>query len=76
MPLAKLEQKKKSDSSKVVSEEALLANISGRISISKGRKILVTWEEQEQREYLIAHSARLIVSEGEQVLAGAALTSG
>ena len=75
MLLAKSEETKKKASSKTGTEEALLSNISGRVSIRR-RKITVSWEEQEQREYLIPHSARLIVSEGQEVLAGAALTSG
>ena len=57
--------------------EVMLASISGRVSLSKrSKKITIAWEEHEQREYLVAHSAHLIVQDGQEVHAGEPLTSG
>ncbi len=64
-------------SEKDASAEVMLASISGRVSLSKrSKKITIAWEEHEQREYLVPHSAHLIVQDGQEVHAGEPLTSG
>ena len=55
--------------------QEVVANIAGRVELSKGGVALV-WEDVEEREHLISASAHILVSNGDQVKAGDALTSG
>ena len=74
-PLARSKEEEET-SEKDATAEVMLASISGRVSLGKRSKITIVWEEQEQREYLVAHSAHLIVHDGQEVHAGEPLTSG
>ena len=48
----------------------------GRVSEITGDRITVVWEDTESREYIVAPSDHLLVSEGEAVNAGDPLTRG
>ena len=74
-PLARSKEEEET-SEKDATAEVMLASISGRVSLGKRGKITIAWEEQEQREYLVAHSAHLIAQDGQEVHAGEPLTSG
>ena len=65
----------KSNPSKIVQSESSYAAVSGKLKVTK-QKIVITWENEETREYLIPAAANLIVSEGDPVKAGDPLTSG
>ncbi len=76
-PLARHKDAEGEAEDKGAAADAMLAPVSGRVSFTKrSRKITIAWEEQEQREYLVAHSAHLIVQDGQEVHAGEPLTSG
>ena len=58
----------------------LIARVSGKVKLV-GRKrspdaVTITWVDEEQREYIIPAAAHIIVSSGDQVTAGQALTQG
>ena len=58
----------------------LIARVSGKVKVV-GRKrspdaVTITWVDEEQREYIIPAAAHIIVSSGDQVTAGQALTQG
>jgi DNA-directed RNA polymerase subunit beta' len=55
--------------------EPLTAKASGRVSVDSDR-IVITHEETRQREYDIPPTARLRVSEGDDIVAGAQITEG
>ena len=74
-PLARSKEEEET-SEKDATAEVMLASISGRVSLGKRGKITIAWEEQEQGEYLVAHSAHLIAQDGQEVHAGEPLTSG
>ena len=65
----------KSNPSKIVQSESSYAGVSGKLKVTK-QKIIITWVNEETREYLIPAAANLIVSEGDPVKAGDPLTSG
>ena len=77
-------KKKRSKADKIVAEdeeneaiasEDLVARVSGKAQISAERVIL-SWVEQDQREYPVPAAAHLVVENGQEVRAGNALTSG
>ena len=74
-PLARSKEEEETPE-KGATAEVMLASISGRVTLRKRGKITIAWEELEQREYLVAHSAHLIVQDGQEVHAGEPLTSG
>ena len=55
--------------------EEVIANIGGRVEIIPGG-ISIVWEDIEEREHLVPAAAHILVSEGELVKAGDALTAG
>lgn len=63
-----------SDDDAVASAD-LVARVSGKAQIS-GERVILSWVEQDQREYPIPASAHLVVEDGQEVRAGNALTSG
>jgi DNA-directed RNA polymerase subunit beta' len=68
------------DSSEESGDDALasadvVARVSGRADVRDGI-ITVNWEDTDQREYMIPHSAHLVAEHGAPVRAGDPLTSG
>ncbi len=55
--------------------EQVIANIGGRVELTKNGVSLV-WEDVEEREHIIPASAHILVSSGDEVKAGDALISG
>jgi len=55
--------------------EQVVANIGGRVEIDSG-VISIVWDDVEVREHLINASSRLLVKDGENVLAGDPLING
>ena len=51
------------------------ARVSGRVVATK-TDVSITWEDDEEREYLIPAAAHLIVKAGDDVVAGQSLTAG
>ncbi len=56
-------------------ELAVLSRISGQVATELGR-IVIFYEEKEEREYPVPPTSRLLVNNGERVRAGDALTDG
>ena len=54
---------------------AITARIAGRVSVSKG-KLVVSYEERDERSYVVPPAARLIVEPGQMLRAGDRLTEG
>jgi len=63
--------------SKTPSKETqpIVANIAGQVAIEDGQ-ISITYEEKEEREYIIPAAAHIRVQTGDQVVAGQQLTDG
>jgi DNA-directed RNA polymerase subunit beta' len=83
-PPAKTESKKKRPA-KEAEERALVeartdgdvvARIAGRVVFEGKRRLLVVYEEKEEREYQVPAAARILVEHGEAVKAGEKLTDG
>jgi len=55
--------------------EPVIARVSGKVSVSKGR-LTIVYEDKETREYLVPTSSHIRVRTGEKVLAGQQLTDG
>jgi DNA-directed RNA polymerase subunit beta' len=55
--------------------EELIANIGGRVELNPD-SISIVWEDVEEREHIIPASAYIMVSNGDQIKAGDALTAG
>ena len=56
-------------------DQQVVANIAGRVALSKGR-VSIVWEDVEEREHVIPASAHILVANGDQVKAGDALIGG
>ncbi|MBI2849108.1 MAG: DNA-directed RNA polymerase subunit beta' [Chloroflexi bacterium] len=54
---------------------SLAARVSGRVGM-EGGDLVISWEEREEREYVVPMSSSVIVKEGQQVKAGDKLTDG
>jgi DNA-directed RNA polymerase subunit beta' len=55
--------------------QSILARIAGSITV-KGKKLFISYEEREEREYIIPTAASVRVQSGEQIKAGQQLTDG
>ncbi len=73
--LAKPEEQAQEGEEAVPEPLPLKARIAGRTNIHDNT-ITLTWEEKEEREYLIPPSSHLVVSDGSTVRAGDAITAG
>jgi DNA-directed RNA polymerase subunit beta' len=74
-------KKKRAPSKKAVkAAEALItqvvARLPGRVTIDKGNRISILYEEREEREYAVPAAARVRVEPGEYIRAGQQLTDG
>tara|TARA_Y100000994_G_scaffold117996_1_gene96959 strand:- start:27283 stop:31263 length:3981 start_codon:yes stop_codon:yes gene_type:complete len=65
----------KNNPNKIVESNSVYAQVSGALKVTK-QKIVITWENEETREYLIPAASNLIVDRGDFVEAGSPLTSG
>jgi DNA-directed RNA polymerase subunit beta' len=54
----------------------VVARIAGRVVFEGKRRLLVVYEEKEEREYLVPAASRILVGHGEAVKAGERLTEG
>jgi DNA-directed RNA polymerase subunit beta' len=68
---------KKTKSTEVAPDEtkSVLARVSGEVSV-KGKKLLIKYEEREEREYIVPSISNFTVSTGDKVNAGQQLTDG
>ena len=73
MPLAG--QPSEEDPDTVLPDKVILARTPGTVAFEDGR-IVLTYEEQDRREYPVPATTRLLVEEGEAVTAGQQLTEG
>jgi len=71
----KSRSKKKVEEAPATYEGDVVARIGGRVSIS-GSRLMIVYEEKEEREYQVPAAARLRVENGEAVHAGQQLTEG
>jgi DNA-directed RNA polymerase subunit beta' len=53
----------------------VVSNVGGKVAVN-GSTISVIWSDVEEREYFVPSSAILLVNDGEEVMAGEALTVG
>ena len=56
-------------------DKSIQSNSPGIVSTKKG-KLIVSWKETEEREYLIPAASQIMVTEGEIVSPGQTLTAG
>jgi DNA-directed RNA polymerase subunit beta' len=73
--LPKPRTKKGEEALALATAEDIVARTSGRVSVEKGR-VIVLYEEREQRDYVIPAASRLRVHDGDYIHAGQALTEG
>jgi len=55
--------------------QAILARIAGEVNI-KNKRLLIKYEEKEEREYVVPTTSHVLVQTGDQVKAGQQLTDG
>jgi DNA-directed RNA polymerase subunit beta' len=60
----------------VVPLEDVVARTAGQVSIERGRRVAIVFEERDEREYIVPAAARLRVHDGDFVHAGQPLTDG
>ena len=68
--------KKRGKKKAVTPEDAVVANVGGTVEIQPTGGLSITWADTEEREHHVAVSALLLVRDGHEVKAGAALTAG
>ena len=79
LPQPKARKPKKGAEQALVPAEQILARTGGTVSVVGKRKIKslsITFEERDEREYLVPATAHLRIQDGDQVHAGRALTDG
>ncbi len=73
-------KKKPARSKKAAKADSLvtqvIARLPGRVTIDKGNRISILYEEREEREYAVPAAARVRVEPGEYIRAGQQLTDG
>ena len=65
----------KNNPNKILESSSVYAQVSGDLKVTK-QKIVINWENEETREYLIPAASNLIVERGDFVEAGSPLTAG
>lgn len=68
-------KKKKDESEDAENKNVVTARIAGRVEVGKGL-ITISYEEREERAYVIPAAARIVVQDGQEIRAGDQLTSG
>ena len=74
-PLAHAVESKSKAKDKDAEPETITARIAGRVSLAR-KRISVSYEEEDQRRYMIPAAAQVIVRTGQKIRAGDQLTSG
>jgi DNA-directed RNA polymerase subunit beta' len=69
-------KKGEEDAEKALVPGDVIARVSGKASVQRGGRLSITYEEHDQREYVVPAAARLRVQDGDKVNAGDALTEG
>ncbi len=67
--------KKLPSNSKNTLQQQITAPVSGELRVTR-RQISISWEENTEKIYILPHSARVVVKDGQKVEPGQALTSG
>ena len=65
----------KNNPNKILESSSVYAQVSGDLKVTK-QKIVINWENEETREYLIPAASNLIVERGDFIEAGSPLTAG
>jgi DNA-directed RNA polymerase subunit beta' len=73
--LAEPEDAEDEDAVALLQTPDILARVAGTVHVDKG-SVSISWVEEEHREYIIPAAANVIVTDGDRVAAGDALTSG
>ena len=73
--LAEQDEPSEDEESTALQTSDLIARVSGIVRID-GDTLTISWTDEEQREYVIPAAAHIIVSSGDDVIAGQALTAG
>jgi DNA-directed RNA polymerase subunit beta' len=68
-------KKAKGDETQALATPDIVARTSGQVALEKGR-VVVLYEEREQRDYIIPAASRLRVHDGDYIHAGQPLTEG
>ena len=82
LAVPKASSSKKSDDESSEDDAALqpadvIARVSGKVRVNKRRRrLVISWTDEESREYMIPAAAHITVRSGDAVTAGEALTSG
>ena len=66
---------KKEKESEELQPADIVARVSGTVRVSKG-SLTISWNDEEQREYVIPAAAHVVVNDRDEVVAGQALTAG
>jgi len=74
-PLAQADLEAAKDKDKALAAEPVLARVAGRVSLEEGR-LIISYEEREEREYIPQAAVRIRVETGARVRAGDQLTDG
>jgi DNA-directed RNA polymerase subunit beta' len=72
---ANVEAAKAGAKDKALAAEPVLARVAGRVSLEDGR-LIISYEEREERDYLVPAAVRIRVETGARVRAGDQLTDG
>ncbi|PKB83893.1 MAG: DNA-directed RNA polymerase subunit beta' [SAR202 cluster bacterium Io17-Chloro-G9] len=75
LPAKKKGSKASEEEEEPVMNEQVVANIGGRVELTK-TTVSIIWEDVEEREHFIPAAARILVNDGDEVKAGDALISG
>ena len=73
--LAEQDKPSKDEETTALQTSDLIARVSGIVRID-GDTLTISWTDEEQREYVIPAAAHIVVSSGDDVIAGQALTAG
>ena len=73
--LAEPEEPSEDEDTTALLTSDLIARVSGIVRID-GDTLTISWTDEEQREYVIPAAAHIVVSSGDDVIAGQALTAG
>lgn len=70
-----VKSKLKKEDTKTSYPDEIMSTASGKVKVSGG-VTSISWEEEEEREYLVPAAAHILAKDGEEVIAGQALTTG
>ena len=73
--LAEQDEPSEDEETTVLQTSDFIASVSGVVRID-GDTLTISWTDEEQREYVIPAAAHIVVSSGDDVIAGQALTAG